>query len=102
MYQKVSSKKITRTVKVKGEPVDKGGKCTMERKSPRPHTVTGKGECVHGFCFLALWWWLYSGKSDGRAILYSKISDWALPRFLSGSQVSSAAEYPFHLIRNVR
>ena len=40
MYQKVSSKKITRTVKVKGEPVDKGGKCTTERKSPRPHTVT--------------------------------------------------------------
>ena len=29
------------------------------------------------------------------------ISGWALPRFLSGSQVSSAAEYPFHLIRIV-
>ena len=27
-------------VNVKGEPVDKGGKCTMERKSPRPHTIT--------------------------------------------------------------
>ena len=25
---------------VKGEPVDKGGKCTTERKSPRPRTVT--------------------------------------------------------------
>ena len=33
-------KKITRTVNVKGEPVDKGGKCTTERKSPRPRTVT--------------------------------------------------------------
>ena len=33
-------KKITRMVNVKGEPVDKGGKCTTERKSPRPHTVT--------------------------------------------------------------
>ena len=34
------SKKITRMVKVKGEPADKGGKCTMERKRPRPRTVT--------------------------------------------------------------
>ena len=33
-------KKITRTVNVKGEPVDKGGKCTTERKRPRPRTVT--------------------------------------------------------------
>ena len=36
----MSAKKITRTVNVKGEPIDKGGKCTTERKSPRPHTVT--------------------------------------------------------------
>ena len=27
-------------VNVKGEPVDKGGKCTTERKRPRPHTIT--------------------------------------------------------------
>ena len=33
-------KKITRTVNVKGEPIDKGSKCTTERKSPRPHTIT--------------------------------------------------------------
>ena len=62
----------------------------------------GKCEGVHGFRFWALWWWLYSGKSSGRAILYSVIRGWALPRFLSGSQVSSAAEYPFHLIRKVQ
>ena len=36
----MSAKKITRTVNVKGEPIDKGSKCTTERKSPRPHTVT--------------------------------------------------------------
>ena len=36
----MSAKKITRTVNVKGEPTDKGGKCTMERKSPQPRTVT--------------------------------------------------------------
>ena len=36
----MSSKKITRMVNVKGEPIDKGGKCTMERKRPRPHTIT--------------------------------------------------------------
>ena len=36
----MSSKKITRTVNVRGEPIVKGGKCTMERKSPRPHTIT--------------------------------------------------------------
>ena len=40
MYQKVSLKKITRIVKVRGEPANKGGKCLMERKSPRPRTVT--------------------------------------------------------------
>ena len=61
----------------------------------------GEDEHVHGFRFLALWWWLYSGKLVGRAILYSVVSGWALLRFLSGSQVSSAVEYPFHLIRNV-
>ena len=62
----------------------------------------GEGERVHDVRFLALWWWLYSGKSVSRVILYSVTSGWALPRFLSGSQVSSAAEYPFHLIRNMR
>ena len=54
------------------------------------------------YCFLALWWWLYSGKSFGQAILYSMIKGWAFPRFHSGSQVSSAVEYPFHLIREVQ
>ena len=29
-----------RTVNVKGESVVKGGKCTTEKISPRPHTVT--------------------------------------------------------------
>ena len=60
-----------------------------------------EGECVHGFSFPALWRWLYSGKLVGQAILYSVISGWTLLRFLSGSQVSSAVEYPFHLIRKV-
>ena len=27
-------------VNVKGESVDRGSKCIMERKSPRPHTIT--------------------------------------------------------------
>ena len=36
----MSAKKITRTVKVKGESVVKGGKCTTERMSPLPRTVT--------------------------------------------------------------
>ena len=40
MYQKMSAKKIRRTVNVKGEPTVNGGKCTMERTSPRPRTVT--------------------------------------------------------------
>ena len=31
---------MIRTVKVKGESKDKGGKCTIERKRPRPRTVT--------------------------------------------------------------
>ena len=39
--------------------------------------------------------------SSGRVILYSVIRGWALLRFLSGSQVSSAVEYPVHLIRKV-
>ena len=64
--------------------------------------ATGEYKGIHGFRFLALWWWLYSGKSSGWVILYSVIRGWALPRFLSGSQVSSAVEYPFHLIRKVR
>ena len=29
-----------RTVNVKGESVVKGGKCTTEKMSPRPHTIT--------------------------------------------------------------
>ena len=40
MYWKVSVKKIRRTVNVKGEPTVNGGKCTMERTSPRPCTIT--------------------------------------------------------------
>ena len=39
-YRKVSAKKTMRTVNVKGESVVKGGKCTTEKMSPRPHTVT--------------------------------------------------------------
>ena len=41
IYRKVSAKKMIRTVNVKGESVVKGGKCIMEKMSPRPHTVTG-------------------------------------------------------------
>ena len=36
----MSAKKITRTVKVKGESVVKGGKCTTERMSPLPRIIT--------------------------------------------------------------
>ena len=39
-YRKVSAKKMIRTVNVKGESTVKGGKCTMEKTSPRPRTVT--------------------------------------------------------------
>ena len=40
MYQKLSAKEMIRTANVKGESIVKGGKCTMEKTSPRPHTVT--------------------------------------------------------------
>ena len=40
MYRKVSAKKITRTVNVKGELIVKGGKCTTEKMSLRPRTIT--------------------------------------------------------------
>ena len=40
MYRKVSAKKITRTVKVKGESIVKGGKCITEKISPQPRTIT--------------------------------------------------------------
>ena len=40
MYRKVSAKKITRTVNVKGELIVKGGKCTTEKMSLQPRTVT--------------------------------------------------------------
>ena len=39
-YRNVSAKKIIRTVNVKGESIVKGGKCTTERISPQPCTVT--------------------------------------------------------------
>ena len=41
MYRKVSSKKKIRMVNVKGESIVKGGKCTTEKMSPRPRTITG-------------------------------------------------------------
>ena len=40
MYWKVSAKKITRTVNVKGESIVSSGKCKMEKIRPRPRTVT--------------------------------------------------------------
>ena len=40
MYRKVSVRKIMRTVNVKGESTVNSGKCTMERTSPWPCTVT--------------------------------------------------------------
>ena len=39
-YRKVSAKKMIRTVNVKGESSVKGGKCTTEKMSPQPCTVT--------------------------------------------------------------
>ena len=39
-YRKVSAKKTMRTVNVKGESEVNGGKCTTEKISPRPRTVT--------------------------------------------------------------
>ena len=49
MYRKVSAKKTIRTVNVKGESIVKGGKCTTEKMSLRPHTVTAKLFFSHGF-----------------------------------------------------
>ena len=40
MYQKLSAKEMIRTANVKGESIVKGGKCTMEKTSPQPRTVT--------------------------------------------------------------
>ena len=42
-YRKVSAKKTVRTVNVKGESEVNGGKCTTEKISPRPRTVTPDG-----------------------------------------------------------
>ena len=39
-YRKVSAKKTMRMVNMKGESVVKGGKCTTEKMSPQPRTVT--------------------------------------------------------------
>ena len=39
-YRKVSAKKMIRMVNVKGESTVKGGKCTTEKMSPRPRTIT--------------------------------------------------------------
>ena len=39
-YWKVSAKKTMRMVNVKGESVVKGGKCTTEKMSLQPHTIT--------------------------------------------------------------
>ena len=39
-YRKVSAKKTMRTVNVKGESIVTGGKCTTEKISLRPRTVT--------------------------------------------------------------
>ena len=39
-YRKVSAKNMIRMVNVKGESLVKGGKCTTEKMSPRPRTVT--------------------------------------------------------------
>ena len=39
-YRKMSARKMIRTVNVKGDSTVKGGKCTMEKMSPRPRTVT--------------------------------------------------------------
>ena len=55
MYQKVSVRKIMRTVNVKGESTVNGSKCTMERTSPWPCTITNP-ICifnVDGSCNLA-------------------------------------------------
>ena len=62
----------------------------------------GEDKGIHVFHFLALWWWLYSRKSCGQAILYSVIKGWVFPRFCSGSQVYLAVGYPFHLTRKVQ
>ena len=38
---------MIRTVNVKGESMVKGGKCTMEKMSPRPRTVTANFMKLH-------------------------------------------------------
>ena len=56
-YWKVSVKKTMRTVNVKGESIVKGGKCTTEKMSPRPRTVTipPSKTCTTGTTSKPLW-----------------------------------------------
>ena len=56
-YRKVSAKKTMRTVNVKGESEVNGGKCTTEKISPRPRTVTipPSKTCTTGTTSKPLW-----------------------------------------------
>ena len=56
-YWKVSAKKIIRTVSMKGESIVKGGKCTTEKMSPRPRSVTipPSKTCTTGTTSKPLW-----------------------------------------------
>ena len=90
-------------VRVQGVPQHTANKTKEgDQEEDEGNDDQGEDKSVHSFHFLVLWWWLYSRKSRGWMILYSVIRGWAFPRFLSGSQVSSMAEYPFHLIRKVQ
>ena len=53
----MSAKKTMRTVNVKGEPIVNGGKCTTEKISPRPRTVTipPSKTCTTGTTSKPLW-----------------------------------------------
>ena len=71
-YWKVSAKKMTRTVNVKGESVVKGGRYTTEKMSPRPHTVTipPSKTCTTGTTSKPLWVSLV--ENDARAWVLCK------------------------------
>ena len=77
---------MIRTVNVKGESIVKGGKCTTERKRPRPHTVTlhdastlGKLEIRSGLKPLISDYTTLLGNSLPKDMVHSRLLRYYLP-----------------------
>ena len=75
MYRNMSVKKIRRTVNMKGESTVNGGKCTTERTSPWPRTITVTSCCNNDIELISngsnmkdIMWYLtgYQSKKQGK------------------------------------